>query len=227
MTPLVLPGRSPGRPSPTVPGPQDLDSQGSWRLPRGPRSGRRQAGPTRRRSVSGGRAKLHAKWRTVGQSSLVTDHAAQRPHAFGRSAPPVGDCLFQVGFSLQALLGRHRRISRAPHLREDPEVQDLELLYDSVRAYAVGHGCAADWTEAESARRAKSTLRSFRATSCPRSSPATLTWTSSRPGGLPKAARSGSAVIDELRVFWPATTGGVQERQDEAARRCGPTSARG
>ena len=68
------------------------------------------------------------------------------------SQPPVGDCLFQIGICCRAANGTIGEYPRAPRLREDLELQELELLYDSVRAYAVGHGCAADWEEAELGR---------------------------------------------------------------------------
>lgn len=57
------------------------------------------------------------------------------------------DCFFQVGFDIRDPDGgfafrEYRTVSRS--LR-DPEEARLELLYRSRRAYAAGHGCAADW----------------------------------------------------------------------------------
>lgn len=69
--------------------------------------------------------------------------------------PPSGtDCFFQVGFEVTDPEGhfvfREYRAARKlfgadvsdPDLREEAS---LELLYRKRRAYAVGHGCAADW----------------------------------------------------------------------------------
>jgi hypothetical protein len=36
-------------------------------------------------------------------------------------------------------------IRRNIHLSEDPEIQELNMLYSRVRDYASGHGCAVDW----------------------------------------------------------------------------------
>jgi hypothetical protein len=97
--------------------------------------------------IFGGRARLHAKWRPVGGSSLVTVTLLNARTHGGDSRPPVEDCLFQVGFRCRPVGGTIGEYPRPPMLREDVEIRELELLYNEVRAYAVGHGCAADWTE--------------------------------------------------------------------------------
>lgn len=64
------------------------------------------------------------------------------------SEPPSGsDCFFQVGFSISDPDGRFifREYKASIRPVDDPEEASLELLYRNRRAYAVGHGCAADW----------------------------------------------------------------------------------
>jgi hypothetical protein len=57
------------------------------------------------------------------------------------------DCFFQVGFDIREPEGRFvfREYRTASRSLRDPEEARLELLYRSRRAYAAGHGCAADW----------------------------------------------------------------------------------
>lgn len=59
------------------------------------------------------------------------------------------DCFFQVGFDVRDPAGNFvfREYRTAARSLRDPEEARLELLYRNRRAYAAGHGCAADWGE--------------------------------------------------------------------------------
>lgn len=75
-----------------------------------------------------------------------------------RSAPLDEYCLFQSHFRVKV---RHRdgspgilpypEISR---VGSDPDAESMALLYRRAQTFAVGHGCAADWTVDESGERA-------------------------------------------------------------------------
>lgn len=80
-------------------------------------------------------------------TSLVTISLVNR----SRSDPIDEGCLFQVRFS--ATVDGAKDGGMLPYEQvttggatDDPEEASLELLYRSSRTFAVGHGCAADWT---------------------------------------------------------------------------------
>jgi len=80
-------------------------------------------------------------------TSLITISLVNR----SRSDPIDEGCLFQVRFSASVEEAEGGVILPYEHVRtadaaDDPEEASLDLLYRSSRTFAVGHGCAADWT---------------------------------------------------------------------------------
>ncbi len=65
-----------------------------------------------------------------------------------RQKAKVADCFFQVGFAVEApdqsAVFREYQLIHS-HDLVDSEQRSLELLYRNRRAFAVGHGCAAEW----------------------------------------------------------------------------------
>jgi Helicase conserved C-terminal domain len=76
--------------------------------------------------------------------SMLNDRAAT-----GGKFPSGANCFFQAEFDVKAsdneyVFPEYRTSTRS---LKDPEEAALELLYRNRKAYAVGHGCAADWGE--------------------------------------------------------------------------------
>ena len=153
------------------------------------------------KSVLAGRATLHVKWRDVGDSHLVTVTLLNARKLAKEGPASVEDCLFQVGFRCRAVNGIIGEYPRAPQLREDPEVQELELLYDGVRAYAVGHGCAAEWTEVRVGQASDVQTAFIPAFELPPIVPRELDLAVMDASRLAAGGAERAVVIDELREF--------------------------
>lgn len=67
----------------------------------------------------------------------------------GQTAPRNEDCFFQCGFSVDDPSGSacFLRYPEKPADESDPEELKLQLLYRHRAVFAVGHGCAPEWTE--------------------------------------------------------------------------------
>lgn len=78
---------------------------------------------------------------------LVTVSLQNTKLGSGDKMPSGADCFFQIGFEVTAADGSFafQEYKSASRSLEDPEEAALELLYRNRRAYAAGHGCAADW----------------------------------------------------------------------------------
>lgn len=80
-------------------------------------------------------------------SYLITVSMLNSKTASEAKFPSGADCFFQVEFDVAASDGsfvfNEYRIASRPAM--DPEEATLELLYRNRKAYAVGHGCTADW----------------------------------------------------------------------------------
>jgi Helicase conserved C-terminal domain len=110
--------------------------------------------------------------------------------------PSGADCFFQAEFSVTAPDNSYvfKEYRSAVRSLTDMEEAALELLYRNRKAYAVGHGCAADWgheSERRTNRVATSTVPAFRV--------------------APVQPREGDG--DEFSMFFMSGAGGNVERQ--------------
>lgn len=80
-------------------------------------------------------------------SCMVTMSLINAKTSKGGGPPSGSDCFYQVGFVVRDPdgLAIFREYSAGVRSVTDQEEASLQLLYRSRRAYAVGHGCAADW----------------------------------------------------------------------------------
>lgn len=100
-------------------------------------------------------------------SFLITISMLNTKSAARDKFPSGADCFFQAEFDVTAQDGSFVFNEYRTSIRslKDPEEAALELLYRNRRAYAAGHGCAADWgdeLEARTNRIATSTMPAFK-----------------------------------------------------------------
>ncbi len=87
-------------------------------------------------------------------SFLITISMLNTRAATGDRFPSGTDCFFQTGLDVTAPDNGYVFREYHPSTRslKDTEEAALELLYRNRKAYAVGHGCAADWGEESEGR---------------------------------------------------------------------------
>ncbi|GAA3530792.1 helicase-related protein [Aeromicrobium panaciterrae] len=89
---------------------------------------------------------IGSRWRRFGDAYLVTVHARVMSGSTGDPKLDAGLCLYQVDLSVRATAeGRFLEYDTTSSLDSDPESAELRLRYRDRKAYAVGHGMAADW----------------------------------------------------------------------------------
>jgi hypothetical protein len=96
--------------------------------------------------VLDGAGYLQSIWRSTGTRHLVTValvNSAERSREETRNPTPA--CLFQVEMRIRSGSGTILPYPTAGTIHRDNEDEELALLYRNVPAYAIGHGCAADW----------------------------------------------------------------------------------
>lgn len=88
------------------------------------------------------------------RSRLVTVSLWNAHPPVGGQRPPVERCFFQVGFEVASprFQFAFREYRLGHHRNYDEEDESLDLLYRNRRAFAIGHGCAADWQTVEDGR---------------------------------------------------------------------------
>jgi len=89
------------------------------------------------------------------QARLITFSLVNRRLRENR-APDNSDCFFQCGFSVRDADGEARFLAYPERPRDpgDPEELSLQLLYLHRQTFAVGHGCAPEWSEPSNGRTA-------------------------------------------------------------------------
>jgi hypothetical protein len=97
-------------------------------------------------SVFSGLAEVSVVWRLLGDGYLVTvtllnSHSGD---VFGLEA--VKNTLFQVGLKCVPVGGNIRSYPTALTALSGAEEQELALQYGHIRTFAIGHGCAANWS---------------------------------------------------------------------------------
>lgn len=97
--------------------------------------------------------RLVSVWRPLGDAWLVTvaiENTAEHDNA--ESPPPTEDCLFQVHVQCDVPVGEIRPYPSVTSLSNDPEDEELQLLYRNRKVYGVGHGCSVSWEFDEGGR---------------------------------------------------------------------------
>ncbi|WP_104524521.1 helicase-related protein [Blastococcus atacamensis] len=102
------------------------------------------------RALFDGRARLVSVWRRTADRWLVTVAVENTAvHDDADTPPPTEKCLFQVHVRCRTVDGVVHPYPSPDDLSDDPEEQELRLLYRARRAYGVGHGCSVNWTLSE------------------------------------------------------------------------------
>lgn len=111
-----------------------------------------------------GRAVIHSVWRPYGLGHIVTVSLINQIKTQNRNPKP-NECIFQSTLTCSSKKGK---ISDYPNLQDyfsDHEDEELALLYQDKKTYAVGHGCSAAWEYKDGRIIVKSTTMPFHETS--------------------------------------------------------------
>ena len=90
-----------------------------------------------------GRADVLSKWRKLGSGYLVTVTLLNTRIAAGKL--DASDVLHQVWMRCSADKAKIGIYPQANRFSWDEEEEELALIYQNKRAFAIGHGCAANW----------------------------------------------------------------------------------
>jgi hypothetical protein len=109
------------------------------------------ADDTEPKSIWGGKAEIHIRWRKYPHGNLVTVTLVNaRTHDSGRPDRAWDDMLLQVEFDVSVAdsgeVLEYPSVAMASH---DPEEQELRLLHRRARVFAIGHGCSPEWKETD------------------------------------------------------------------------------
>ena len=97
----------------------------------------------------------HAQSMRPSETRLITFTLVNR-RLRENKAPDNSDCFFQCGFSVRAADGEAPFLAYPERPRDpgDPEELSLQLLYLHRQTFAIGHGCAPEWSEPRDGRTA-------------------------------------------------------------------------
>lgn len=95
------------------------------------------------RGVLDGRADIVSRWRKMGSGYLVTITLLNPRHADEKLNP--ADVLHQVWMRCVAEHGSIEAYPAPNRLSWDKEEEELALVYQNKRTFAIGHGCATHW----------------------------------------------------------------------------------
>ncbi|GAA3947529.1 helicase-related protein [Actinoplanes auranticolor] len=167
-------------------------------------------------TIFGGTASLKAVWRPLGDAWLVTVAVENNArHDDAASPPPTEDCLFQVDLRCTIGGGEVRPYPSVSLLSEDPEDQELQLLYRHRRVYGVGHGCSVAWeTTADVVTRVAVDM--LPGSIVPGVSPGTRTASVLRLGFLCDETITVPRLAEELGTFIEDYAGWIERRRAEA-----------
>ena len=98
----------------------------------------------------------HPQSEQSGKTRLITFTLVNR-RLRENKAPVNSDCFFQCGFSVRDADGKAPFLAYPERSRdpEDPEELSLQLLYLHRQTFAIGHGCAPEWSEPSDGRSAR------------------------------------------------------------------------
>lgn len=106
--------------------------------------------PKKKRSVRidvmKGRAKLDVLWRPRRGGYIITVTLMNSKKGDENGKIQHEDCLHQVGFLCEPINSRILAYPVMNRLSMDEEEEELAVLYRNRKTYAIGHGCAADWS---------------------------------------------------------------------------------
>ena len=131
----------------------DEDVQGWRRIPIASRSAPESVrmrvpsdgSSTSEQDVLNGRARLHARWRGLGNGHLVTITLINSREIEKGGRPDTQECLFQVGLDCRVVDGEILEYPDAEGVDLTAKEEEMRILYRGSKTYAIGHGCAADW----------------------------------------------------------------------------------
>lgn len=168
------------------------------------------------RQLFDGRARLVSVWRRAADWWLVTVALENTAvHDDAETPPPTEKCLFQAHVRCRTIEGVVHPYPSPDDLSDDPEEQELRLLYRERRAYGVGHGCSVEWHTDEDGRVTEVATEMLPATVVPATQPPDFR---SPALSLARLSDEDVAVEDlcgELDEFVDAYTSWAGERQAE------------
>ncbi|MEJ1180992.1 MULTISPECIES: helicase-related protein [unclassified Pseudarthrobacter] len=103
------------------------------------------------KTIWGGKAEVHIRWRKYPHGNLVTVTLVNaRTNDDEHPERAWNDMLLQVEFDISVSdsgeVLEYPSVAMASH---DPEEQELRLLYRQARVFAIGHGCSPEWKDVD------------------------------------------------------------------------------